>query len=216
MEVIDIHTHHGCSEERIHNFILGRESISPVATAYSAGFHPWYIPESWESFLPELEHRAATDAHMVAVGECGLDFSVQVPKDLQLEAFIAQCKLAEHFQKPMILHVVKAHSEILSVRKRLQAVQPWIIHGFRGNPQLAQQYIAAGCCLSFGARFNEHTPPSIPLHSLLLETDESDTPISDIASKVAGCCQISTETLLQEVVSNVQRLFFKHHDCLFG
>ena len=45
--------------------------------------------------------------------------------------------ISERLSKPLILHIVKAYPEIIALRKSLRPAQPWIIHGFRGKPQLA-------------------------------------------------------------------------------
>ena len=56
----------------------------------------------------------------------------------------------------------------------------WIIHGFRGKPELARQALNTGCALSFGEHFNPESVRLTPTGSLYVETDESTMPISEI------------------------------------
>ena len=213
----DVHTHRcGSSKEAIRNVILGREPMPEGEGACSVGIHPWFIPSHWQEELGQLAQLLAEDRRIVAIGECGLDSLASAELSLQREVLVAQVLLAEKWKLPMLLHVVKTHSELLAVRKQLSARMPWVIHGFRGKPELARQYVAAGCYLSFGARFNPAVPPMVPADRILLETDESEQTIDQIAACVAQSCQIDVETLKHRIVSNTQRLFFGHRDCLFG
>ena len=59
--------------------------------------------------------------------------------------------IAEAVQKPLIIHCVKAYSEIIALRQRTQAHQLWVLHGFRKNLTTAQALLSHGIALSFGA-----------------------------------------------------------------
>ena len=80
---------------------------------------------------------------------------------------------------------------------------PWIIHGFRGKKQLAEQLLGAGLYLSFGVRYNPEA-----LHSawaagrLLLETDESPVLIHTLYRQVAEELQI-TDVLLGQTIESI-------------
>ena len=209
---IDIHTHR-CNHNdnrRIGNLMAGRDSVPEGEGAFSIGIHPWYIDSCWREQLVQLDGLLTHDRRLVAVGECGLDALASSSLELQLEVFERQCAMAEKHALPMILHVVKAHSQVLALRKRMGARMPWVIHGFRGKPALALQYLQAGCYLSFGERFNPATPPVVPASHLLLETDESDLSICQIAEKVAQSCAIAPEELLQQATFNAEHLFFQN------
>ena len=68
--------------------------------------------------------------------------------------------------------------------------QKWIVHGFRGKPQLAGQLLKAGIDLSFGEKFNPESIQITPIERLFIETDESAMPIERIYEQIArirGC-----------------------------
>ena len=97
---------------------------------------------------------ALFDPSVIALGEAGLDKSIDAPLSLQTEVFTEQVKLSEAFRKPLVIHCVKAWDELLAVKKDLNPQMPWVIHGFRGNDILAEQLIRKGLYLSFGMKFN--------------------------------------------------------------
>lgn len=81
-------------------------------------------------------------------------------------------ELSETLRKPLILHIVKSFPEIIALRKQWKPTQPWIIHGFRGKPQLARELLAHGFHLSYGKKYNLASLAITPASRLLRETDE--------------------------------------------
>ncbi len=81
-------------------------------------------------------------------------------------------ELSETLRKPLILHIVKSFPEIIALRKQWKPTQPWIIHGFRGKPQLARELLAHGFHLSYGKKYNPASLAITPASRLLRETDE--------------------------------------------
>lgn len=81
-------------------------------------------------------------------------------------------ELSETLRKPLILHIVKSFPEIIAFRKQWKPTQPWIIHGFRGKPQLARELLAHGFHLSYGKKYNPVSLAITPASRLLRETDE--------------------------------------------
>lgn len=69
---------------------------------------------------------------------------------LQLIAFEKQIALSEKYQKPLILHIVRAFNDLIRLRLDSKAKQVWIVHGFDGSPQLAKQLSDLGIYISFG------------------------------------------------------------------
>lgn len=136
--------------------------------SFSFGIHPWDTEEAvdWEEFERFVAHPA-----VVAVGECGLDRLRGAAPEVQEQIFRHQIRLAEKYGKPMILHIVKAVDEMLRIRREERPAMPWILHGFRGNPQQARQLLGAGLSLSLGERFNPAVPAVIPPERLFRESD---------------------------------------------
>ena len=144
------------------------------------GLHPLFIAEHQIQGLEILE--AKIQQHQpVAVGEIGLDYSVKdLDRSKQNLFFEKQLLIAEKFNLPVILHVRKAHDEVL-VRLKKSHVRAGICHAFNGSKQQAEKYIELGFKLGFGGTLTyEHSrhirqlAADLPLDSIVLETDAPD------------------------------------------
>jgi TatD DNase family protein len=158
----------------------------------AVGIHPTRLMALDDRTPPErlladlLQHAdgGAGSVRPAAIGEVGLDGSA--PDLGGQRRFLTAClELAEHHQLPLVLHVVGAeaiHQAALAIVSRYPAVQT-VAHYFVGGPELARQYLAAGCWISVGrpaTRPSEaavrQAVPTIPLDRLLLETDTYPLP----------------------------------------
>lgn len=145
---------------------------------YSVGIHPWNLFKATTADIRMLQALAA-EPQILAIGECGLDPKIESSGllsrneiiEAQTRLLTLHISLSERLSKPMILHIVKAYPEIIALRKSLRPVQPWIIHGFRGKPQLASELLAHGFHLSFGTKYNSASLALTPPSRLLRETD---------------------------------------------
>ena len=190
----DIHTHHlpPKSFPSICNltFEMAEKALSTEKNGlFSVGVHPWNIDECSNNQIHLLRNWLC-DKRIVAIGECGLDKYAKTSLIMQEQIFIRQINLSEEAQKTLIIHCVGCFNELLTIRKQLQPKQTWIIHGFRGKPQLAKQLLHVGCALSFREKFNEESVRVTPLNRLFVETDESEESIDFIYHKIAeikGC-----------------------------
>lgn len=158
---------------------------------YSVGIHPWNVFSVTPADLRLLRSLAASPS-VIAIGETGLD-AISVPKitlpaspglfsspspSTRAEILASQTALlqihyglSEALRKPLILHIVKAFPEIIALKKSWRPSCPWIIHGFRGKPQLARELLAHGFYLSFGSKYNPEALALTPPSRLLRETD---------------------------------------------
>ena len=147
----------------------------PGVTLYRAGgLHP--IFDHPPDGLARLE--AALEAgQLVAVGECGLDKRHRHPDDLA--RFHAQLDLAVAYDRPIILHVVHAHEEVIAALKQRRV--RGVVHAFAGSWHLAQRYLDLGMVLGLGGigtwptatRLHE-TIKACPEGGYVLETDAPD------------------------------------------
>jgi TatD DNase family protein len=146
------------------------------------GLHPVYCDQHRPGDLGALEQRLATE-QAVAVGEIGLDFFIDDPQRQRQQAlFEAQLEIARAADLPVILHVRKAHDQVLAALRRIR-VRGGTAHAFNGSLQQAHQYIDLGFKLGFGGmltfpRSNKlrRLARELPLESLVLETDAPDLP----------------------------------------
>ncbi len=170
--------------------LIKMEYGSRILTSF--GLHPWWVssanPEAVDSALKVLEH-LLPEAN--ALGELGLDFGKghDHNRALQLTAFESQLKLAKKFQRPLILHVVRAHSETLEILGTLAPFpQGGIVHSFTGSIEIAQKYCELGFLISLGGAVTQEgyfaVKKAIPLLSLPQIVVETDSP--DQVPKIEG------------------------------
>lgn len=178
---LDIHTHDKSRIDAIINIYPNEQLIE--GAYHSVGIHPWHT-SNVDTITIENLKALAINPQVVAIGETGLDALKGTSLDIQTEIFLIHVTLSEQYQKPLIIHCVKAFNEIIALKKRLRPTMPWIIHGFRGKPQLAQQLLDNGFYISLGEKFNTETATIIPSNRLLFETDESILNISSIKDNI--------------------------------
>ncbi|MBO4905496.1 MAG: TatD family hydrolase [Bacteroidaceae bacterium] len=165
----------------------------------SFGLHPWQVGDDWQQQLAGIAFPERDSDASWLVGECGLD-RLYPAFQLQLAAFEAQIDISESYSRPMIIHCVKAWDDLIRLHRR--ATQPWIIHGFRGNPQQLVQLLAQGFYVSFGFRYNQQALQTCPLDRLFLETDDTPSPIAPLYAEVAALRGITVEALIEHIAAN--------------
>lgn len=202
----DIHTHQApAHQEDIAVVTLDvRQPYMSEKGYYAAGIHPWFADREALALLRVY----AEHPQVVAIGETGLDRLSSVSWTLQEELFTRQIQLAGEVRKPLIIHCVKAWQELMAIRKIAAPDIPWIIHGFRGNAFLATQLLHAGFYLSFGFRFqSEALCQAWKARRLLAETDNMNVDIREIYASLSSQLSISEDTLAQEIVESVGKIF---------
>ncbi|MDH5786041.1 MAG: TatD family hydrolase [Chromatiales bacterium] len=145
------------------------------------GLHPVYIDSHSNDDIDELR-RLVEQEKPVAIGEIGLDFYVPgLDRERQQWLFEQQLQIAAEFELPVLLHVRKAHDQVLATLKRTKFPHGGIAHAFNGSLQQAEQYIAMGFKLGFGGMLTYERSTKLralaaqlPLESLVLETDAPD------------------------------------------
>ncbi|ENX17434.1 hypothetical protein F895_01015 [Acinetobacter sp. CIP 64.2] len=168
-----------------------------VPRSYLApGLHPFYIEQHQTEHLQRLE-QVLQQHDCVAVGEIGLDTFFKQHKQPELFAkqqhyFIEQLALATQYQKPVLLHIRKAHAESIAILKAQKFKLGGIAHAFSGGVEEAKALVKLG--FKIGVTGQITNPNAKKLHqvvqaigseNLVIETDCPDmTPL---------CCQTSTE-----------------------
>jgi TatD DNase family protein len=162
----------------------------------AAGLHPWWIEsylQSWDGVqcgdsvqgLVDLLRSTLQQDAFCALGECGLDGTIELPLVQQLPFFDAQLALAAEMSLPLIIHAHGAHNEVQRCLKAQAGLCGGVIHGFSGSPELAQSYWRLGFALGIGgtityerAKKTRRAVAQLPWDALLLETDAPDMPLS--------------------------------------
>ncbi len=170
------------------NKVLVLSNTSKYCIVPFLGIHPWCVTEnlSIQSFTQNLE--GILKIARCGVGEVGLD-RVRVTSSLAVQEkfFISQLELALKYRKPVSIHSVKAHNEIIKIIKNLKILPVFMVHSFTGSIQMASDILNLGgfISLSFSALKNGESKlrkllEYIPLDRLLLETDSPDMKLPSI------------------------------------
>jgi len=184
------------------------------------GMHPCFMALHQGEHLDVL--KALIDRHSpCAIGEIGLDFFIDADtqqRQRQLEFFKAQLKIAAAAQLPVLLHVRKAHDQVLLLLKQLKFNAGGIVHAFNGSEVQAQRYCREfGFKLGFGGAVTHpraaklrHLVASLPLTDLVLETDSPDMPVANMAetyNQPANIKQIAATVfaLRSETATEIER-----------
>ena len=206
---IDIHTHKRYSDGTVYVYsqAVGKDAPPPEGTLFSAGVHPWAAGHV--DMDGALQYLAG--APVVAIGEIGLDYAVDVDHELQMKVLRPQLEVASWRNLPTIIHCVRAYNDILSILKEhtLRAV---IFHGYIGSPQQTADILKAGYYLSFDER-SLSSPKTVeslwaaPLDRIFAETDDSTGDVSVVYAKIAELRGISVDELQAAITENFKRIF---------
>lgn len=203
--IIDIHTHHqDVAPDAITSFNPWEFAAKP-GCLHSVGVHPWDIARATMSDYEKL-YELACRADVALIGECGIDKLRGGELSLQVEVVKKHVVLSETLHKPLLLHCVRASNELCALKKSMRPLQPWIIHGFRGNAAVARQLIEAGFFISYGEHFNPESLKVVPLERLLAETDCSAVPIAGICANIASCLGHDTACVMHSISSNISHI----------
>ncbi len=215
MGLLNLHTHHPTRAPgfvEIESVYLGQIK-APAADWYSVGLHPWYVQGLDSAAAGQWLRVEAARADVLAVGEAGLDKVTTTPWVDQLAAFRLCVEVSEEAGKPLIIHCVRAFSEILAEKKRVRPRQPWIFHGYAKAEKTAEQLLHEGCYLSFGAALLSKGHPAqtalkhCPPDRFFFETDDQAISIREIYHQAAVLLNLPEQAVKQQVWSNFQQVF---------
>ena len=159
----------------------------------AVGVHPQEIKAAnAHRDLDKISH-SINDSNVVAISEVGLDYQPDSPaKEVQIELFTEQCRMAIKAGLPVIFHNREATTDTLRVLRSTYATgnrQPsWGAHYFQGDWSYATALMDLGCMLSLAKpllRLPElqEVVKRIPLEFITLETDSYPQPFKKNRSK---------------------------------
>jgi len=214
-----------------------RAAVAKEEVYLSIGCHPHFADRLTSGSLDVLD-RLVRDMLMsvVAVGECGLDYSAKnkVDKELQKKVFHDQVMLALKYNLPLVLHIRDAEDDGYRVLEHAGVPADWIIHRhcFTGDWATASTWldrfpaskIGITGCVTFSSATQVHeTVRNIPVNRLLLETDapyflpvgvdKRELPFSQpghvlhVAAKVAELKGLALEEILTANMRNVTEVY---------
>ncbi len=214
MDFFDVHTHTFSSDKKVFSIVNTYPSSSNFTQPFSIGIHPWFLNKDKIEEEIVLVENKLQNRNCFALGECGLDTLIAVDFELQKEVFKKQIQLSEKYKKPLIIHCVKAHQEIIEIKKEVNPKQAWILHGFNKNKQLAESLLKNGILLSFGSAIIKNKKLQevfleLPISSVLLETDASEFEIQEIYQKASEIKNSSLTDLQVAINQNFKRIFIE-------
>lgn len=195
-----------------------------------------------EIFDYEFYKDLALHQKTIAIGECGLEL-YHLPNEMneetalkkQKEIFLAQYKLAEELDLPLVIHVRNAHSQMIETLQALPKIKG-VVHCFTDNWSTAEKYLDLGLYIGFTGVITfpaKKTCPEIqnnlievvkncPMDRILIETDapylapqkfrgERCEPwmVSEVAEKIAEIKKIPFKEVVQMTGDNALKLFAK-------
>lgn len=216
-QFFDIHTHlndrrfhddreqvlERCREHSVWGIIVGTDrkssqdaviisSFAERGVFASVGIHP---ADAHERFDPVLFEEFLKQGRVVAVGECGLDYThlseseedTLQEKAIQMNLFSTQVDFAIEHDLPLIIHcrdkdkaVADAHRDVLDLlRSKKESAGARLrgdIHFFSQTEDIAREYFALGFSISFtGVVTFSHEYDAViraaPIDRLMAETD---------------------------------------------
>jgi len=155
----------------------------------SIGIHPQQTdPENKASLVKQIEKlkELAKNKEVIAIGECGLDFSPAPPEEKdrsekeQIFIFEKQIELALNLNLPILVHSRKAFNEVLFILKRhlnsSKGKLAGVFHCYSGGKSDIKKveeigfYFGLDGNLTYDAGL-QNVAKLIPLEKILLETD---------------------------------------------
>ncbi|GAF03522.1 TatD family hydrolase [Saccharicrinis fermentans] len=211
----DCHTHHYSVGD--HVSVINYDPGDPIFRTVrlpicSCGIHPWYIHAyKIDNDLAQIES-LCLHQKIVAIGECGLDKNTD---DLELQkcVFERQIRLSERYELPLIIHSVKTHHIISEIRKRSKSKQPWIVHGYKGSIEMAQQFVKQNIFISFGENLLSHGHKfemllqQVNMDFVLFESDDSHISIVDVYEQAARLLCLDVRWLEKKIEMNFNTVF---------
>jgi TatD DNase family protein len=181
----------GASEESTRRAIDLSAAHAGVLFA-TAGVHPHHAADLTTETLPALQ-ALARDDHVVAVGECGLDYFRDFsPRDLQRRAFAWQLELAAAAGKPVFLHQRDAHDDFVAILRE-HRVTRGVAHCFTAGEKERDAYLELGLHIGITGWINDErrglhlrdVVKGIPAGRMMIETDAPYLLPRDIRPKPA-------------------------------
>lgn len=209
----DAHTHHFSKKNAVVNvFYQDYEKIREVQFC-SLALHPWHVGDIDKNLIFEPEKFAAKN--ILAVGETGLDKVVSADFELQKGIFRQHIGIAKKIKKPLILHAVRAHAEILAMLRGEKFDMPFLFHGFNQNENIfnicrseKNAYFSFGTALFHQKSNAANALQNLPPEKVLFETDDSSTEIEQVYEKAAEILATDISILQKQTAENFA-VFFK-------
>jgi len=112
---INIHSHSSGDESQVLTIRSLFHNENPDdfnESLFSIGLHPWHISNTDIQLAIKLVKERSGDERIIAIGEAGLDRTIETKMDFQQEVLKQHLDIAEWRDKPLIIHCVRAFPEV--------------------------------------------------------------------------------------------------------
>lgn len=191
---------------------------------FTAGYHPENLENIPTDYLDKIQ-KFLKHPKCVALGEIGLDYHWDIPRDLQKKIFIQQIELSKKLDVPVIVHDREAHGDTMEILKKYKP--KGLLHCFSGSVEMLKEVLKLGMSISLGgvvtfknARHSVECAEYVPMDKLLLETDSpylSPVPnrgkrndsrnIVYVAEKIGEIKGLTTQEVLNITAENARKFY---------
>lgn len=199
----------------------------------SCGISPNDIPQTEEKLwimLEKIKDLVKQNKKVIAIGEIGLDYYWNKEnKELQKKAFIAQIKLANELNLPIMIHTREAIMDTIEILKQNPVAKKGVFHCCPLNRELVKEALKIGFYISFAgpvtfknSKNADEIIKMVPNDRMLIETDSpylSPEPLRGkrndsrnlkyIAEKIANVKGIAIEEVAKLTYDNTCRIYNK-------
>lgn len=224
------HLVHSCVEPAEFDKIKSITQRYPEVSM-AVGLHPLDMDKWTPTTADQISQLAKTEPKVVAIGEMGLDFFKADDRAVQSEAFLAQLKIAQSLDLPVIIHCRDAADEMAQLMESFFETEGrvrGVMHCWTGNPEETQRFLDLGFFVSFSgivtfksAKQVQASAKMVPSDRILVETDcpflspvpkrkeKRNQPafVRHVAEYVAELRKVSLEDFATQTTQNAQRLF---------
>ena len=189
-----------------------------------AGIHPENLAGLPDDYIAQLT-ALLKHPRVLALGEIGLDYHWEIPRDLQNRIFEEQLRLAKELEVPVVIHDREAHGDVMTLLRKYRP--KGLMHCFSGSVEMLKEVMKLGMSISLGgavtfknARVPLEVAAAVPLDRLLLETDapylspvpfrgkrNDSTNIAYTAEKIAAIRGMDAQELVNLTTANAKSLY---------
>ncbi|CAK8053620.1 TatD family hydrolase [Eupransor demetentiae] len=192
------------------------------------GYQPEDTAEFDEAARAELAEQVKEDK-VVGIGETGLDYHWDIPKEQQTQAFLKHIELAKETGLPLVIHNREAFDDVYAILKD-SGLKKVIIHSFSGTPEQARAWVELGYYVSFSgvvtfkkAQEVRDAAHVVPVDKILVETDapylapvpvrgKTNEPafVKFVIDDLAKTLDMPVQHLAEITRTNARRVFLNH------
>ena len=229
-----------CKEEKVTKLLViaydYKSSLRAIELAnnyegvYAAiGIHPSDITKE-NNTIENLEELLNKSNKIIAIGEIGLDYHWEdyPSKEVQIEWFIKQIKLANKYNLPIIIHSRDAMGDTVEVLKQnKEYYKKGIMHCYQGSIETSKELEKLGFYFSFAGPLTyknsdklKEVAKNIPIDKILVETDDPYLPpvpfrgkqnhpkyVTYVVTELANLRNLSYEETCEITYNNALKVF---------